>query len=81
VLASPELAAPQFPNFPGGLKPLPAPPLPGGPPPAGIQILPAAPGGVVQIQGGVIQVAPAVPAPPALPAVPPPAEKPKPPEM
>lgn len=80
VLASPELTGPQMPNFPGGLRPLPAPPVPGIPP-GGVQILPinpnGGPGGVIQIQ-----VAPAVlPVPPAVP-VPPQVEKPvvKPPE-
>jgi hypothetical protein len=77
VLASPELAGPQFPTAIDrrGFRPVPVPIQPGG-----AQILPLPPGGVqggvIQIQvgpGGVIQ---------AVPPVPPPAEKPvvKPPE-
>jgi hypothetical protein len=73
VLASPELVAPQFPAFPGrgpGLQPLPLPANPGG-----IQVLPIQPGGVIQIQPGVIQVAPAVPVPPKPAPVEKPSEK------
>lgn len=79
VLCSPELIVPQGANLPGGLQPI-RPALPGMPPPGagGIQLVPlppnAGPGGAIQInvQGGAIQVIPAVPVRP----VPPPVEKP-----
>lgn len=64
VLTSPELANPQLTSVPGGLRPLPAPPIRVGVPPA-VQILPAQPGGAVEIQiaPAVLPVAPPVPLP------------------
>ncbi len=80
VLASPELInVPNGATMPGrplppggGSRPLPAIDLPAPVPP---QVLPVAPGGAIQIQPGVIQVAPALPAVPVKPAPAPAPEK------
>jgi hypothetical protein len=80
VLTSPELVLPTggvWGPVPGqpqprpGVRPLPAVPAPGGVLPIQPQVLPANPGGVIQIQiqpGGMVQVIPLQPAPAPAPA-------------